>query len=54
MKIANTRKITEQLGKCLNRQEVNRLLGIAVTNPVNGEPLASDKRLSGIHGKGRR
>ena len=43
MKIANTRKINEQLGKCLNRQEVNRLLGIAVTNPINSEVIFRDE-----------
>lgn len=43
MKIANTRKINEQLAKCLNRQEVNRLLGIAVTNPVNEEVTFRDE-----------
>lgn len=37
MKIANTRKIREQLDKCLDRHELNRLLGMAVTNPVYDE-----------------
>lgn len=43
MRIANTRKINEQLGKCLNRMELNRLLGIAVTNPVNEEIVFRDE-----------
>ena len=43
MKMSNTRKINEQMAKCLNRHELNRLLGMAVTNPVNEEVVFRDE-----------